>query len=63
MPVKEFDDFVDELVNNYNPYDDTSRDKSYEICRKFFLKNKDDKTKYDDVTIYLFAYLASWGYA
>ena len=41
--------------------DKNSRYFSYDHCRKCFIENKNDPSKYDLIVLNLYAYLASWG--
>ena len=55
-----FNKYVNDFVGKYKG-DVNGRYKSYDHCRKCFLDNKDNPAMYDLITLYLYAYLASWG--
>lgn len=57
---EEIKKFTERFISILNK-DKNGRYKSYEHCRQCYLENKDDETKYDLITLNLYAYLASWG--
>lgn len=52
--------YIDKFTIIYKE-DENSRYRSYDHCRKAFIENKNNKDKYDLITLNLYAYLASWG--
>ena len=68
--IKEFNniDYSESSMNKYvskfkNVYltDNNSRYMSFDHCRKCFIENRKNPSKYDYITLNLYAYLASWG--
>lgn len=57
---EEIEYYINRFVSILNN-DENGRYKSYEHCRQYYLENKDDETKYELITLHLYAYLASWG--
>ena len=51
---------VEKFTDVYN-FDINGRYKSYDRIREFFIKHRKDESKRDLITLYLYAYLASWG--
>lgn len=60
MKVNDLSTFTNKFVNIYQK-DKNGRYMSYNHCRKCFLDNRHDKSKYGLMTLNLYAYLASWG--
>lgn len=53
-------EYISKFLNSYIK-DNNGRYKSYDHCRQCFIKNRKNKDKYDEMSLSLYAYLASWG--
>ncbi|MBR5947645.1 MAG: hypothetical protein IKZ82_03205 [Clostridia bacterium] len=58
------DNYESKAWNNFlsiRESDPNCRDASFEHCRSFFIKDRSEPKKRDEIALHLFAYLASWG--